>query len=283
MRIANRSAVAAAAHPTSITPLPTLSAADFLAQTFSLEDRVAVVTGASSGLGAHLARTLARAGCMVALAARRREKLEELAASLGGHKRALAVVMDVNARDSVEAGIAQVIGHFGRIDILLNNAGIAASADFLDMREEDWQRVLDTDLSAVWRVAQITARRMSAQKTGGAIINIASMLGLAAQRKQANYGAAKAGVIHLTKTMALELCRNGVRVNALAPGYFATDMNSAFLDSKRGRDYIAALPPGRAGELHELDGAVLLLAGDAGGYINGCVLSVDGGSMLGRV
>ncbi|MGR3914290.1 MAG: SDR family oxidoreductase [Gammaproteobacteria bacterium] len=258
-----------------------MSAADFLAQTFSLKDRVAVVTGASSGLGAHLARTLSRAGCAVALAARRREKLEELAASLGGP--ALAVVMDVNARDSVEAGIARIIAHFGRIDILLNNAGIAASADFLEMREEEWQLVLDTDLSAVWRVAQIAARQMTAQKTGGAIINIASMLGLAAQRRQANYGAAKAGVIHLTKTMALELCRNRVRVNALAPGYFATEMNRAFLNSKRGRDYIATLPPARAGELHELDGAVLLLAGDAGSYVNGCVLSVDGGAMLGRV
>ena len=251
-----------------------------------------MITGASSGLGAHFAQTLSRAGCKVALCARRREKLTEVANALAEIGETFVVTMDVNDRENVEVGVEKIVQHFGRLDILINNAGIAASETFLEMREEDWRRVVDTNLSAVWRVAQIAARRMVLQNQndkqnkksgGGAIINIASMLGLAAQRRQANYGAAKAGVIHLTKTMALELGRSGVRINALAPGYFATEMNRAFLQSKRGRDYIAAPPPARAGELHELDGALLLLASEAGSYINGCALSVDGGSLLGRV
>ncbi|MGI9311703.1 MAG: SDR family NAD(P)-dependent oxidoreductase [bacterium] len=240
-----------------------------------------MVTGASSGIGAHLAWTLARAGCAVALAARRVDKLEQQAAQIGA--RAWAVAMDVNDRDSVEAAFARIDARFGRIDVLLNNAGIAASQGFLEMDESAWRRVLDTDLSAVWRVGQAAARRMVAQDGGGSIINVASILGLAAQRRQANYSAAKAGVIQLTKNMALELARDGVRVNALAPGYFATEINRDFLASARGRDYIAGLLPQRAGDLAELDGATLLLAGPASGYINGSVLCVDGGSVLGAM
>ncbi len=257
--------------------------ADFRHHTVALDNRVAVITGASSGIGAHASATLARAGCAVALAARRGDRLEALAAAIGGGgANALPVVMDVNDRRSVEGAFAQIIERFGRIDILINNAGVAAPQKFLEMTEEAWRRVLDTDLSAVWRVGQAAARRMAAQKSGGSIINIASLLGLWAQRGQANYGAAKAGVIQLTRTMALELARDGVRVNALAPGYFATEMNRDFLESARGRGYIAALLPQRAGRLAELDGALLLLAGAAGGYINGSVLSVDGGAALGR-
>jgi len=196
------------------------STAEFLRRTFALDGRVALVTGASSGLGAHMAGTLARAGCKVALAARRAARLEA-------------------------------------------------------------RTVVDTDLSAVWRVGQVAAQRMAAQKTGGTIINIASILGLGSQRAQANYGAAKAGVLHLTRTMARELARSGVRVNALAPGYFATEMNREFFATERGRDYLEKLLPGRPGELHELDGALLLLAGDAGSYITGSTITVDGGALLG--
>ena len=258
-----------------------MSDAEFLQQTFALDGRVAVITGASSGIGAHLATTLARAGCAVALTARRREKLEALAAAVAGRGAdAASVVMDVNDRQSVESAFEEVVNRFGRVDVLVNNAGIAAPQKFLEMTEQAWNRVLETNLSAVWRVGQAAARQMVAQKSGGSIINIASVLGLAVQRTQANYSAAKAGVIHLTKTMALELGRKGVRVNALAPGYFATEMNREFLDSERGREYIAGLLPRRAGALAELDGAVLLLAGDAGSYINGSVLSVDGGAIL---
>ena len=256
---------------------------EFLARTFALDGRVAVVTGASSGLGAHLAMTLARAGAKVALAARRRAKLAALAAAIGeavGGDVAVPVAMDVTERASVDAGFAEIVARFGRVDILINNAGIAAPAGFLDMQEADWQRVLDTDLTAVWRVGQAAARVMVEQKSGGAIINIASVLGFAAAKSQANYGTAKAGVIHLTKTMALELARQNIRVNALAPGYFATEINQDFLANKRGQAYIQSLLPGRCGELAELDGAVLLLAGDAGSYINGSVVVVDGGGFL---
>ncbi len=265
--------------------------AEFLRQTFALDGRVAVITGASSGIGAQVAQTLARAGCQVALTARRGDKLEAQAARInaaaarpssgdGVESVAMAVAMDVNQRRSVEAAVAQVVERCGRLDIVVNNAGIAQSQKFLDMTEHAWQRVVDTDLGAVWRVGQVAARRMAAQKSGGVIINMASILGLAAQRAQTNYGAAKAGVIHLTKTMALELAPHHIRVNALAPGYFATAMNREFLATRRGRDYIAATLPGRPGALAELDGAVLLLASGAGSYINGSVLVVDGGAML---
>ncbi len=256
-----------------------MSDTEFLRQTFALDGRVALITGASSGIGAHFAATLARAGCALALAARRREKLESLAATLGGQ--VLPVVMDVNDRQSVESAFAQIIARFGRVDVLVNNAGIAAPQKFLEMSEQAWSRVLDTNLSAVWRVGQVAARQMVTQKTGGAIVNIASVLGLMVQHGQANYSASKAGVIQLTKTMALELGRKGVRVNALAPGYFATEMNREFLHSERGQEYIANLLPQRAGNLTELDGALLLLAGDAGSYINGSTLIVDGGTILG--
>lgn len=265
-----------------------MSDTEFLQQTFALDGRVAVITGASSGIGAHLATTLARAGCAVVLAARRKEKLESLAAAIGGHGAdALPVVMDVNDRQSVESAFDRIIDRFGRVDVLMNNAGVAAPQKFLEMTEQAWSQVLDTNLSAVWRVGQAAARRMvrqkTGQKTGGSIINVASVLGLAVQRSQANYSAAKAGVIQLTKTMALELGRKGVRVNALAPGYFATEMNREFLAGEHGREYIANLLPQRAGELTELDGATLLLAGGAGSYINGSVLSVDGGAILGHL
>ena len=261
-----------------------MSDTEFLQQTFALDRRVAVITGASSGIGAHLATTLARAGCAVALAARRKEKLESLAASIGKHGGdALSVVMDVNDRQSVQSAFERIVDHFGNVDILLNNAGIADSQTFLEMTEQAWSRVLETDLSAVWRVGQVAAQRMVSQKTGGSIINIASILGLAVRPNLANYNAAKAGVIHLTKTMALELGREGVRVNALAPGYFVTELNREFLDSERGREYLAELLPQRAGELRELDGATLLLASDAGSYLNGSILTVDGGTILGHM
>ena len=256
--------------------------ADFLQKTFALPGRVALVTGGSGGLGAHFAHTLARAGCKVIIAARRRKKLDAVAASIqadGGE--VAAVELDVTQPDSVAAAMQQSIRAFGRLDILINNAGVAASRDFLAMEEREWQYVLDTNLSAVWRVGQAAAKQMTAQENGGVIVNIASILGRTPQRKQANYGAAKAGVIHLTKIMALELAAHKIRVNALAPGYFATDMNREFLNSDRGRKYITGLLPRRAGQLNELDGALLLLASDAGGYINGSVLTVDGGAQAG--
>ena len=254
---------------------------NFLQHTFGMDGKVALVTGASSGLGAHACATLARAGCAVALCARRRVELESLAAKLATFgARALPVVMDVTSRRSVDAALDEILAQFGRVDVLINNAGIAASRKFAAMSEDDWRAVLDTDLTAVWRVGQAVARQMTAQQTGGVIVNIASILGVAPGVGNANYGAAKAGVLHLTKTMAVELASGKIRVNALAPGYFATEMNREFLHSARGRDYIAKLLPQRAGQLAELDGALLLLASPAGNYINGAVIVVDGGALL---
>lgn len=250
------------------------------ASLFALDGRVALVTGASSGIGQHLALRLAQAGATVVLAARRLDRLREVEAELraGGHV-AHAVMLDVTSRDSVEAAFARAEQLAGRVDILINNAGTAETAPFLEMSEEAWSRVIDTNLTGVWRVAQVAARGMAARRDG-AIINIASALGLAAQRQQANYCAAKAGVIHLTRVMALELASRDVRVNALAPGYFETEINADFFASEQGQAYVGKLLPKRLGMLDELDGAVLLLASEAGRFMTGTVLPVDGGALL---
>ena len=252
-----------------------------LERMFGLKGKTVLVTGASSGIGAHAARLFARAGCNVVLVARRLSKLESIASEIQADgSRSIGLKMDVNRRDSVEACVTEAIGHFGAIDILLNNAGIARTERLLDMTESQWNDVIDTDLSGVWRVGQIVSRQMVKQDEGGCVINIASVLGVAVQRQQANYIAAKSAVIQLTKSMALELGHKGVRVNAIAPGYFTTDINRDFLNSEIGVKYIKSLYPGRAGNLDELDGTLLLLAGPAGSYIQGSVIVVDGGSLL---
>ena len=250
---------------------------------FNVKGKTVLITGASAGIGAHLSAVFARHGCNVVAAARRGDKIKALVDSLefsGDGARGLGLVMDVTDRDSVEQAVKEAVGQFGGIDILINNAGIARTAKLIEMGEDDWQAVVDTNLSAVWRVGQVAARQMLGQADGGAIVNIASVLGFVPQRQNANYGAAKSGVVHLTKSMALEFGRKGIRVNAIAPGYFETDINREFFSSERGRQYLQKLYPGRAGELSELDGPVLLLASDAGSYINGTVITVDGGTLL---
>lgn len=248
---------------------------------FGLKGKTALVTGASSGIGEHSARLFARAGCHVVLAARRLSKVQSIASELHSNgTAAIGLELNVNRRDSVETMVSKVITHFGSVDILLNNAGIANTERFLDMSEQQWGDVIDTDLNGVWRVGQVVARQMIKQNKGGSMINVASVLGLAVQRRQANYIAAKSAVIQLTKSMALELGDTGVRVNAIAPGYFMTDINREFLTSEVGKNYIKGLAPRRAGNLAELDGALLLLAGPAGSYIQGSVITVDGGTLL---
>lgn len=252
-----------------------------LARLFGLKGKTALVTGASSGIGAHAARLFARAGCNVVLVARRLSRVQSLATELQADgSPSIGLEMDVTARESVEAAVAEATKHFGAIDILLNNAGIARTERFLDMSESEWSEVIETDLGGVWRVGQIVSRQMVTQGEGGCVINVASVLGVAVQRRQANYIAAKSAVIQLTKSMALELGHKGVRVNAIAPGYFMTDINRDFLSSEVGIKFIKSLYPGRAGVLDELDGAVLLLAGSAGSYIHGSVITIDGGSLL---
>ena len=190
------------------------------------------------------------------------------------------VVMDVTDRVSVDAAVATVETELNHIDILVNNAGIADTQPFLTMSEEAWSRVLETNLSGTWRVSQAVTRNMIKHGVHGAIINIASILGLATQSHQSNYGTAKAGIIHLTKNLARELGRNSIRVNAIAPGYFRTEINQDFFASEKGQAYAQRLFPKRTGELLELSGPLLLLASEAGSYINGITLTVDGGTVL---
>jgi len=252
--------------------------------TFDLTGKVALVTGASSGLGAHFSQVLGEAGAKVVLAARREEALAERVQALTAQGiDAFAVAMDVSDRASVDAAVETAASHFGGIDVLINNAGIADNQRFLDMSEESWQRVIDVDLTGVFRVGQAVARHMAAQGRGGSIVNIASVLALIVQPTQANYCTAKAGVVQLTNAMARELSREKIRVNAIAPGYFKTEINAEFFESQAGQDYAKKLFPRRIGELSELSGPVLLLSSDAGSYMTGVTLAVDGGTMLSKV
>ncbi len=251
-------------------------------QLFDLSGRVALVTGASSGLGAHFARVLAGNGARVVVAARRVERLRELTdgiAADGGEARAVA--MDVTDPDSVQAGFDAAEEAFGTVDVLVNNAGVARSRSFLKTTETDWDFVMDTNLKAAWRVARAGAERMKKAKRGGSIVNIASLLGLGVQFGESMYATSKAGVVQLTRHMALELMRYDIRVNAICPGYFETEMNKDFFASEQGQDYVQGqIPSKRLGDLSELSGPLLLLASDAGSFVNGVALPVDGGHLV---
>lgn len=254
---------------------------DSIASRFSLQGKSALVTGASSGLGTQFARVLAAAGARVAIAARRRDRLDELVAEIeasGGQ--AIAVAMDVTLAESVSEALDRVTGHLGPVDVLVNNAGVAGSRYCLKEDEANWDHIMDANLKGAWRVAHGVAQRAVAAGRPCSIVNIASILGLRVGFGESTYAISKAGVVQMTKAMALELARKGVRVNALCPGYFATEMNSDFLYSDAGQAYLANTPAGRMGELPELDGALLLLASDAGSFISGVALPVDGGQMV---
>ena len=251
------------------------------AQPFRLDGRMVLVTGASSGLGAHFARMLAANGAHVALAARRLDKLQALETEIraaGG--RALAVEMDVTRTETIAPAFDAAETALGPVRVLVNNAGIPAGTFFTQTSDDDWRRILDVNLDGVFRVGREAARRMQAHKNGGSIVNISSILGLGALRALTPYMASKAAVIHLTKGMALELARDGIRVNALAPGYIATDFNAEFLASDAGQKLMAKIPIRRFGRADELDGPLLLLASDAGSLMTGTVVTVDGGHLL---
>ena len=248
---------------------------------FSLEGKAALVTGASSGFGRHFARVLAGAGAKVALAARRLDVLKQLEAEIrGSGGQAAAVAVDVTDRASVAKAFADAEAALGPIAILVNNAGVPSGAFFAKTTEEEWRAVMSVNLDGVFRVGQEAARRMAANRTGGSIVNIASLLGFGVIKGLSTYSATKAAVISLTKSMALELARDNIRVNALAPGYFATEFNEAYLASDAGKRMLARVPMGRAGAVDELDGPLLLLASDAGRFTTGSVITVDGGHLL---
>mgnify|MGYP001081621347 CR=1 FL=1 len=245
-----------------------------------LQDSTALVTGASSGLGNHFARVLARHGARVVVGARRRAPLETLVADIraaGGE--ALAVELDVSDTDSVTAAFETAQQRFGPVTVVVNNAGIVSHDTALDTTEDDWDQVLNTNLKGAWLVAQTAARCLVATGTGGSIINIASILALRVAGRAAPYIAAKAGLEHLTRALALEWARYHIRVNAIAPGYIETDLNREFFQSPPGQALIKRIPQRRLGQPEDLDGALLLLASKSSRFITGATLVVDGGHL----
>lgn len=252
-----------------------------MADSFDLSGKTALVTGASQGLGAGFATALARAGAKVALAARQTGKLDALKSEIeqaGGT--AQAVAMDVTDATSVSAAFDDAEKTLGPVDVLVNNAGIAITKPFLEITEADWDAVLDTNLKGCFLAGQEAAKRMS-QRGGGSIINVASVLGTEVIGQLSSYCASKAGLIHLTKAMALELARANVRVNAIAPGYIETPINRDFFQSPAGEKMVKGIPQRRLGQPDDLDGAILLLSSDASRYMTGSVVTVDGGFVLG--
>src|SRR5690606_2000359 len=251
----------------------------------ALSRRVALVTGASQGLGRRFATVLAEHGAAVALAARQLDRLQELErriADRGG--RVASVPLDVTDHGAIERAIATVEDVLGPIDVLINNAGVAVSKGVLEQTEADWDRVLDTNLKGAFFVAQAVARRMVARDPrppwGGNIVNVASVLALDVVGHLAPYAASKGGLWQVTRSMALELARHHIRVNALAPGYIVTEINRDFLASEAGERLKRRIPQRRFGTPEDLDGALLLLASDVSRYMTGSIVVLDGGLML---
>jgi 3-oxoacyl-[acyl-carrier protein] reductase len=247
---------------------------------FDLKGRVAMVTGASSGLGARFAQVLAANGAAVALVARRTDRLKDLQRKIeqaGG--KAIAVEGDVLDRPSMTRAFDQIEKALGTVSILVNNAGVAHSTRATDVSEEEWRRVVGTNLDAVFYNAQEAAKRMLAAGKKGAIVNIASVLGFGVSKGTIAYSTAKAGVSQLTKALGLALACKGVRVNAIAPGWFVTEINRDYLTGA-GKGLTRDIPVGRFGQDGDLDGALLLLVSDAGSYMAGATVVVDGGQMV---
>jgi 3-oxoacyl-[acyl-carrier protein] reductase len=249
---------------------------------FDVAGRVALVTGASSGLGVQFARALADNGAAVALVARRADRLAALRDEIearGG--RAIAIEADATERAAMLRAFDTAESAFGTVTILVNNAGVAQKAlRAIDVTPEEWRRVLSLDADAVFYWAQEGARRMLAAKEEGAIVNIASVLGFGVAKGVAAYATAKAAVMQITKSLALELAFKGVRVNAIAPGWFVTEINDTYLQGEAGEKMKRDIPMGRFGEAGDLDGALLLLVSKAGRYITGATVVVDGGQVV---
>jgi 3-oxoacyl-[acyl-carrier protein] reductase len=251
------------------------------AQIFDLHGKVALVTGASSGLGVRFAEVLAENGASLVLVARRAERLAAVKARIEqSGSRAIAVEADVRERGAMRAAFDAAEQAFGTVTILVNNAGVAHSGRAVDLAEEEWRRILSTDLDAVFYWSQEAARRMLAAGKGGAIVNIASVLGLGVDKGVVAYATAKAGVIQLTKALALELSFKGIRVNAIAPGWIVTELNRDYLESEKGKALTREIPIGRFGQERDLDGPLLLLVSDAGRFVTGTTIVADGGQSV---
>jgi NAD(P)-dependent dehydrogenase (short-subunit alcohol dehydrogenase family) len=254
----------AMADPAALDPL----------QQFRLDGRVALVTGASAGLGARFARVLHAVGATVVVTARRAERLDGLAAEL---VRCIPISADLARPDERERVVAEALDRVGRVDVLVNNAGVSNVVAVEDETLDDFRRAMEINVTAVWHLSKLCGVDMVARGSGS-IVNIASMLGeVAGPPKQANYCASKGAVINLTRELAVQWAKRGVRVNAICPGWFPSEMTVPMQEEKA-QDFIARKTPmARMGEEHELDGALLLLAGDAGGFMTGQTVTVDGG------
>lgn len=251
---------------------------DYVNEMFSLEGKVALVAGASSGIGAHFARALAKAGAKVVLGARRVERIQSLADDIKAETGSdtLAVSLDVTDRASVKAAFDAAQDVFGTVTVVCNNAGIAAPNWALEDTEEDYDHTMNTNLKGMWHVAQEAAQRMVEAGSGGSIINTASILGLGVGATQLLYATSKAGVVQMTRSMAIEWQRFGIRVNALCPGYFKTEINDTYLESELGQKMISRTPAKRAGKLEELVPPMLMLASESSSFVTGVALPVDG-------
>jgi len=247
-------------------------------QLFDLSGEVALVTGASSGLGARFAEVLAAHGAKVALAARRVDRIEALAARLPHAK---AVALDVTGRDAYGAAFDAAEAALGPVTLLVNNAGVSGKGRFVDNTPEDWDFVQATNVDAIWHLSQFFARRLIAAKRGGAIINLASVASFRVGATSASYAISKAAVEQMTKAHAVELARHNIRVNAIAPGFIWSEMTEQHLKSDAGKAMLQHVPQRRAGNPSDLDGALLLLAsGKASGFMTGSTIVADGGHML---
>lgn len=245
---------------------------------FDLSGRVALVTGAGTGLGARFCTVLAARGAKVVAAARRLDRVQAVASAIGTG--ACAVSCDVTDPASVRAAFDAAETAFGTVDLVVCNAGISHGGRAVELTDDTWRQVMATNLDGVFFTGREAAGRMLAAKKPGAIINIASILSYGTQKGTSAYAVSKAAVVQLTQAMAIELAFKGVRVNAIAPGYFVTDINREFLTTGKGAGMTRDIPMGRFGEEGDLDGALLLLASDAGRYMTGTTITVDGGQRI---